>query len=87
MAKNIAIAYQMKKKGKDCMASGGTVESGSPTMSYADGGEVSDKECPTCGQKADSLPNEFDAVELSEEGKANDVVSRAMHKKFAKQDD
>lgn len=39
MSKPLGIAYAVKKKAKK--ASGGTVESGSPTMNYAKGGPVS----------------------------------------------
>lgn len=37
----LAIAYSVKRKNKMKKASGGTVESGSPTMNYAKGGEIS----------------------------------------------
>lgn len=70
----LAIAYQMKRKG---MASGGSVESGDPTMNYAKGGDV----CPHCGNyskggevandtgegvAADEQPNEFDDLVLDD---------------------
>lgn len=38
---SLAIAYSVKRKAKKKMASGGSVESGSPTMNYAKGGEIS----------------------------------------------
>lgn len=53
MSRSLAIAYQMKRKGKNC-ASGGTVESGDETMNYAEGGSVDpmlEVTCPKCQNK------------------------------------
>lgn len=50
MSRSLAIAYQMKRKGKNC-AAGGSVSSGDETMNLAKGGDVDPKTevtCPHC---------------------------------------
>lgn len=41
MKQNLSIAYDMKRKNRKKKASGGSVQSGSPDMNYAEGGSVS----------------------------------------------